>query len=84
MTKFDFPCIICEEGDVYSNIVCDECQYRIDQMNEINEEMESFVRHRNDLVGHIPMDISDKVRDEVRKIFNQLVELKIEGKERCH
>jgi hypothetical protein len=77
------PCICCQGGDVYSNIICDDCEFDIDFKKELFENMEVLVRQNNDIVGYVPNDISNKLRQEVEKIYNQLNDLKIEGKERC-
>lgn len=77
------PCIICQGGDIYSNIVCDDCESDIDFRKELHESMKILVRRNNDIVGYVPNDISDKISEEVDKIYNQLNDLKIEGKERC-
>lgn len=79
-----YPCIICENGDPYSNMVCDKCEEHQDFLKELRGTMEQLVRINNDIVGHVPMDISNKITEEVYKIWDQLYNLKIEGKERCH
>jgi len=80
----EFPCIICENGDPYSNIICPECEQYQDFLDEIRDGIEIIISRNNDLVGYIPLDIMDKIREEVRKIWDQLQNLKIEGKERCY
>ena len=80
----EYPCILCQNGDPYSNTVCDDCEAHQFWLKELNEKMESLVYINNELLGHIPMDISDNVRDEVKKIWDQLYYLKIPGKERCY
>lgn len=80
----NYPCIICQNGDPYSNIVCDECESWQDFLKELREDMERLVSSNNDIVGHVPCDIEDNIRKEVGKIWHQLYNLKIEGKERCH
>ena len=77
------PCIICQNGDVYSNIVCDDCELNIDFRRDLHGSMERLVFMNNDIVGSVPGDIVDKIKYEVDKIYNQLNNLKIEGKERC-
>jgi hypothetical protein len=80
----EYPCIICQNGDPYSNIICSDCEEHQEWLKELNQMMEQLVFINNDLFGHVPMDISNNVRDEVNKIWDQLYNLKIEGKERCH
>ena len=37
------PCIICENGDPYSNIVCDDCECKIEHRKETHEAMVELV-----------------------------------------
>ncbi len=81
--KNDYPCIICQNGDAYSNVICSDCESHQEWLKELNENMEQLVFINNDISGHVPIDISNKVRDEVSKLWYQLNDLKIEGRERC-
>ena len=73
----EYPCIICSNGDPYSNIVCDECEDKIELLKKVNESMISLVLSRNDISGSIPFGIYDEARDKVRVIFDMLCEIKI-------
>jgi hypothetical protein len=80
----NLPCVVCQKGDPFSNIICSDCEEHQGWLKKLNEMMEQLVRINNDILGHIPCDIDDKIRCEVNKIWDQLYNLKIEGKERCH
>lgn len=35
----EYPCIICQNGDPWSNIICDNCQNKQNRMNELYDEI---------------------------------------------
>ena len=72
------PCIMCENGDPYSNIVCDNCECSIEHMKETYEAMVSLVMYLNDLLGYIPMSLSHAVDEKVRPIYDLLIKIKVE------
>lgn len=71
------PCIICEGGDPYSNIVCDNCESSREHRKETYESMISLVMDLNSLVGYIPSQLSHEVEDRVKPIYDMLCEIKI-------
>jgi hypothetical protein len=72
------PCIVCENGDPYSNIVCDDCEYHQDWLEELNKNMERLVCINNDISGYVPVNLLAKVRYEVSKIWYQLNDIIIQ------
>ena len=74
----NYPCIICDNGDPYSNVVCDECEEHQDWLKELFESMERLVRINNDISGDVPHELSNKIENEVHKLFDELYNLKIE------
>ncbi len=71
------PCIVCENGDPYSNIICDNCECSIEHRKETYEAMVSLVMDINDLVGNIPFNLSNEVHEKVRPIYDLLTEIKV-------
>ena len=72
------PCIVCEKGDPYSNIVCDNCECRIENRKETFDSMVSLVMDLNDLWGDMPHPLANEVRDKVNLIYNDLCQIKVE------
>ncbi len=73
----DYPCMICQNGDVYSNVVCDDCEVVQDHMKEVRESMEALVFHLNKISGAILISTSQEVSEKVRPIFQQLIDIEI-------
>lgn len=71
------PCIICEGGDVYSHIICDNCEFNIEHRKEVYESMCSLVRDINDIVGTVPDKLEQQVQEKVKPIYNMLCEIEI-------
>ena len=78
MSQFRLPCIVCENGDPYSNIVCDNCECSIEHRKETYEAIVSLVMDINDLVGDMPHALYHEVEDKVKPIYDLLVALRIE------
>ncbi len=78
MSHYDFPCICCQNGDSWSNVICDKCEQSIEHRKEVFESMVSLVHDINDIVGHTPHSLSDKIKESVQPIYDQLVAIKIE------
>lgn len=72
------PCIVCENGDPYSNIVCDNCECSIEHRKETYDTMVSLVMDLNNLVGDIPTSLSNEVHEKVKPIYDLLIEIKVE------
>jgi len=72
------PCIICENGDPYSNIVCDDCECKIEHRKETHEAMVELVLDLNNLVGPMPYQMLTDIREKVRPIYDALCSIKIE------
>ncbi len=77
----EHPCIVCQNGDPFTNIICEDCERHQEWLKELFESMEQLVFINNDISGAVPMRISNKIRDEVNKIWNQLYHLKIDTTE---
>ena len=73
----EYPCTICENGDVYSNIICDDCEQKIEHRKEVHESMIALVHHINGILGNVPIDLSNKIQDSVRPIYDMLVNIHI-------
>ncbi len=74
-----YPCIICKDGDPYSNIVCDNCESRIDHMNEVHESMIALVHDINNVTGYVPTELSESIKNLVYPLYQQLIKIKVEN-----
>lgn len=74
---FRLPCIICENGDPYSNIVCDNCECRIEHRKETFESMVGLVMDLNNLFGSMPYSLANEVREKVDPVYKALCAIKI-------
>lgn len=75
----EYPCIVCQKGDPYSNIICDKCEGSIEHRKEVYENMVALVHDINDIVGYVPDDICKEIRRLVDPIYENLVNIKIEN-----
>lgn len=64
------PCIICENGDPYSNIVCDGCECSIELRKETYQSMVDLVIDINRL--HQCDAPFKEVHDRVKPIYDEL------------
>lgn len=80
MTK-EFPCIICENGDVYSNVLCDKCEDRQNDMKEAHDDIRRYISLFNGISGSMSLSLGNKLDEEAEKIFNVLYNIKINFKE---
>lgn len=71
------PCIVCENGDPYSNIVCDDCECRIEHRRETFDAMVGLVMDLNDLFGSMPHSLANEVSDKVKPIYEDLCKIKV-------
>lgn len=71
------PCIICENGDVYSNIVCDNCEAAVELRKETYESMIALVMDLNKLNGYLPYELLKEIHDKVKPIYDLLCEIKV-------
>lgn len=71
------PCIVCEKGDPYSNIVCDDCTCSIELRQETYESMVSLVLDLNNLKGAVSINLSNEVHEKVKSVYDLLIEIKI-------
>ncbi len=74
----EYPCIICQGGDVYSNVVCVECEERIEDLKEFHESIERMIRNRNDINGYISSDLSSEIDKIAYKYYNEIIHIKID------
>lgn len=73
----DYTCILCQNGDPYSNVVCEDCEERIEHMKETHERMERYLYVRFNLLGTIPAQLSKFVENAVYPIYKQLEAIEI-------
>lgn len=74
----DYPCIICQNGDVYSNILCEDCEEKIEYRKEVHEYMVSLVHVINGILGYVPMELETKIQEAVKPIYDALINITIE------
>ena len=74
----DYPCIICQNGDVYSNIVCEDCEASIEYRKEVHESMVALVHVINGILGEVPRELENKIQESVKPIYNALINITIE------
>lgn len=70
-------CIICENGDPYSNIVCDGCECSIELRKDTYDYMVQLVLDVNNLHGDIPYSMMNELRDQVEPIYKELCKIKV-------
>lgn len=58
-------------------MICDDCESNIEHRKEVREAMISLVCDINNISGDVPSEISDKIRDAVDPIYEQLVNIQI-------
>lgn len=76
--RIKFPCVICQNGDPYSNIICPECQEDIDLNEELSDDIEAFIARQNKIYGSLSCELGNEIRRHTQAIFKQLWDIKIE------
>lgn len=77
MTIPKFPCIICENGDPYSNMICNQCEESMEHIKEVYEAMVALVHDLNDLSGSVPHELSKEIKEKVKPLHDMLCKIKI-------
>ena len=77
MTTRKYPCIICENGDPYSNVICNQCEESIEHIKEVYESMVALVHDLNDICGSVPLELSKEIKDKVKPLHEMLYQIKI-------
>lgn len=71
------PCIVCENGDVYSNIVCDDCEVSIEMRKDTYEYMVNLVMNINKIMGIVPPEMKQEIHERVAPLYEELCKIKI-------
>ena len=79
---FSLPCIICEKGDPLSNIVCETCEFKIQQRQETFNAMCDLVIELNNLTVYNCTDLHTEIREKVQVVYDALCQIKISEKEK--
>ncbi len=71
------PCIICEKGNPYSNIVCQCCEDKIQLRKDTFECMYELVKDMNDIQGPIDDEMIKKIKYELTEVYETLCKIKV-------
>jgi hypothetical protein len=71
------PCIICEKGDIQSNIVCQTCEDKIELRRDTFEYMFELAKEMNDIQGPIDDEMINKLKYEVTEVYELLCKIRI-------
>ncbi len=76
------PCIICENGDPYSHILCESCEIDIEHRKDTHEAMIELVMKSNNLNGCISYELLTEIKEKVRPIYDELCQIRIQNEDK--
>lgn len=76
------PCIICENGDPYSHILCQRCERDIEHRKDTYETMIELVMKSNNLNSCISYEVLTEIKEKVRPIYDDLCQIRIQNKDK--
>lgn len=77
----EYPCVICQNGDPWSNIICDTCEEKLIRMKDLHDEIRGFICFYNEISGHSSIELGNKIDEETTKICKQIYSIKIKWHE---
>lgn len=74
----DLPCIICENGDLNSGILCVNCHDILEEREDTYKSIMSMIMEKNNVLRISDDLLVKEIEDKVKPLFKQLCEIKVD------